>query len=98
MDYFSNRSQYASTLELQGSNDDFVSEIVTLKTIGEEIHEGWNNYELPSIATYSAYRLFNSQNKGCDDIGELKLYGQTVFEFNGGAATCVVELINMESS
>ena len=66
MDYFSNRAVYTDTLELQGSNDDFGSDINTLATVGSELHEGWNSYDLPSLASYSAYRLFNSQNNGCN--------------------------------
>ena len=66
MDYFSGSAVYADTLELQGSNDEFVSDINTLETIGEEIHEGWNSYDLKPLASYSSYRLFNSKENGCD--------------------------------
>ena len=58
-------------------------EIEDILTVGEEIHEGWNDYDLYTVADdgtllvdrYSYYRLYNARNAGCDDIGEVQLIG-----------------------
>ena len=72
MDYFSDKSVLAGNLKLQGSLDDFSSSIVDLVIVGEEIHEGWNSYDLdPSVAQFNSYRLFNAEAGGLNDIGEL---------------------------
>lgn len=80
MDYFADAyDRYDGKLKFQGSDDDFASDIVDIFTVGAEIHEGWNSYEVNQVK-YSSYRLFNAQNAGCDGIGELKLYGKEVFD------------------
>jgi len=89
MDYFSNKSILADNLVFQGSNDGFSSDINDLVTVGEEIHEGWNSYDLP-MSTYSSFRIFNAENNGCNSIGELKLFGQKVYDVTTNNADCPV--------
>lgn len=50
MDYFPSASTYDGTLVFQGSNDGFTEEAETLVTVGIEIHEGWNYYDLTETA------------------------------------------------
>ena len=77
MDFFKDKSKYAGTLVFQGSNDGFITDINDLQTVYEELHEGFNTYEFEyTKPAYKSYRLFNPTAGGCDQIGELKLFGQ----------------------
>jgi len=97
MDYFTNKALYAGTLKFQGSNDGFVNNINTLVTVGEEIHEGWNSYDLSNVA-FSSFRIFNPTNNGCDAIGEIKLFGQVVLDFGAGPSSCDVKIVDVTSN
>ena len=48
IDYFSDKSVYNGFLKLQGSNLGFDNEddVTTILTVGAELHEGWNYYNL----------------------------------------------------
>ena len=69
--------------------------------VGEEAHEGWNNYDLSKLDSgvpkYSAYRLFSSAFKGCDDIGEVRFIGHEVILDDSDTYECDVELVSYES-
>lgn len=95
MDFFTNKALYAGVLQLQGSNDAFAAETVTLVTVGEEIHEGWNSFSLTGAA-YSSYRIFNPTAGGCNAIGELNFFGQVAFVFPT-TATCDVKVLDVAS-
>lgn len=94
MDYYSDVSVYAGALTLQGSNDDFVADINDLQVVNQEIHEGWNYYELAS-PSYNSYRLFNANNNGCNKIGELNLIGQDVFDSASDPLTLQVGVVDI---
>ena len=95
LDYF-DMAAINATLKFQGSNDAFVSEIIDLVVIGDEAHEGWNYYdmkELSAIPKYSAYRLFNENAKGCDDIGEIHFIGKEVLDITADDYVCEAEVV-----
>jgi hypothetical protein len=48
MDFFDDRTIMENHLKFQGSNDNFASSetIEDIVIIGEDIHEGWNYYDL----------------------------------------------------
>ena len=63
---------------------------------GEEVHEGWNYYDmkdLTAIPKYGAFRLFSNVTKGCDDIGEIRLIGHEVIDVSTDDHSCETELI-----
>lgn len=91
MDVFTNKDLYAGNLKIQGSNDFASGTIEDLVVIGEELYEGWNNYELNS-ATYERFRIFNSVSNGCDNIGEIKFFGQKVIDTIDAMVTLDVEI------
>ena len=97
IDYFSDKSLYNDNLKLQGSNVGFDNEadIITIHTIGAELHEGWNYYNLKAIygdsyqlPEYRYYRLFNEQSNGCDKIGEVTFLGTQAFTTDVNTHTC----------
>lgn len=93
MDYFPDTSTYDGALKFQGSNDGFAEDIVDIETVGIEIHEGWNYYDLTEIAPrYNAYRLYNAKSGGCNDIGQVMLYGQEVIDSEEPTHNCSVEV------
>ena len=68
IDYFSDKSVYNGYLRLQGSNLGFDNDddVTTILTVGAELHEGWNYYNLQAIygdsyelPEFRYYRLFN---------------------------------------
>ena len=96
MDYFGDAyDRYDGQLKFQGSDDGFASDIVDIVTVGAEIHEGWNSYEVNQVK-FSSYRLFNAAGAGCDGIGELKLYGKEVYDNADSAVLCTVELYDLD--
>lgn len=92
MDYFPDSSLYDGHLHFQGSNDDFIADINTLVTVGIDIHEGWNYFDLTDSnginPKYQAYRLYNAQNGGCDKIGEIEVFGSEVIDSTSTVETC----------
>lgn len=54
----------------------------------DEIHEGWNYYDLTELLAvtpkYKAYRMYNGRSSGCDKIGEVEVYG---YEIRDSSAT-----------
>ena len=81
-------------LTFQGSNDGFATEAVDLMTASCELKEGWNTYDLSDTApTYSSYRLYNELENGCDDIGEVQIYGHEVIENESDTHECSVEVV-----
>ena len=95
MDIF-NINVIKDKLEFQGSNDDFLSESVTIFTVGDEVHEGWNSYEVDK-PKFSSYRLHNTEVNGCNDIGELQLLGKEVFDDENSDVQCDVEILDVAS-
>lgn len=96
MDFFSdNYDLYDGLLVFQGSNDDFTT-AVDIFTVGAEIHEGWNSYSV-NKSTFRSYRLFNSAANGCNNIGELKLYGKEVIESDSSTIFCTVEILDVQT-
>ena len=62
----------------------------------DEMHEGWNYYDMKdidAIPKYSAYRLFNANARGCDDIGEIRFIGQEVLDITIDDHACEAELV-----
>jgi hypothetical protein len=63
MDFFTDRSIRINNLKLQGSDlpfDDELAVIDEIVLVGEEIHEGWNYYDLSTNPRkYRYYRMFN---------------------------------------
>ena len=93
MDYFNDKyDRYDGLLIFQGSNDDFVT-TVDIFTVGAEIHEGWNSYKV-NKSNFLSYRLFNSAQNGCNNIGELKLYGKEVLDNDDSIIFCTVEILD----
>jgi hypothetical protein len=97
MDYFPDSSLYDGHLHFQGSNDDFTADINTLVTVGIDIHEGWNYFDLTDSnginPKYQAYRLYNAQNGGCDKIGEIEVYGSEVIDSTATTEACEPEIV-----
>lgn len=62
LDYF-DVNKINNSLKFQGSNDGFVAETVDLLTMTEDVHEGWNYFDMKDltdgIPKYGAYRLHN---------------------------------------
>ena len=93
MDYFNDKyERYDGLLIFQGSNDDFVT-TVDIFTVGAEIHEGWNSYQV-NKSNFLSYRLYNSAQNGCNNIGELKLYGKEVLDNDDSIIFCTVEVLD----
>ena len=98
MDYFGNNfDRYDGNLKFQGSDDAFATDINDIFTVGAEIHEGWNSYDV-SKPKYTSYRIFNAENNGCNGLGELKLYGKEVYDNPSSMVSCDVELFDVEAS
>ena len=77
MDTILNRDVYEGNLKFQGSDDDFNT--VDFEKVIDTIHEGPNVISFEALLvkpSYKAYRLYNAQSRGCDQIGELKFYGE----------------------
>ena len=96
MDYFGNKELYVGNLVFQGSNDGFDLDINDLLVVGEELHEGWNYYDLDK-PDFASYRLFNAENNGCNSIGELKLFGQKVYSADFDPITCFTDIYIYET-
>ena len=95
MDIF-NKNVIIDKLEFQGSNDDFLSDVVTIFTVGDEVHEGWNSYEVDK-PKFSSYRLHNAEVNGCNNIGELQLLGKEVIDDENSELQCDVEILDVAS-
>jgi hypothetical protein len=64
MDTFTDNSPYVENLKFQGSDDDFTT-VTEIFTVGVEIHEGWNVYDMSDYGSPEAmasYRLINEVN------------------------------------
>lgn len=97
MDYFT-RANLVDNLVLQGSNDAFSSEVVDILTVSEEIHEGWNMYDLSATApTYSSYRYYNAASN-CNKIGEIQFIGHEVLNSVLDAEDCATEVVLEDAS
>ena len=107
MSYFSDIDVYNTKLMFQGSNDGFANplDITTIFTVGEELHEGRNYYKfqemvdamtISELPAYRYYRLFNAENNGCDNIGELTFIGSVAFETETNIHSCSV-VISIDS-
>jgi len=64
MDFFTDRDARINYLKLQGSDlpfEDVLATIEEIVLVGEEIHEGWNYYDLSdNPRKYRYYRMFNT--------------------------------------
>ena len=93
--YFMNRftrANFVGKLSFQGSQDGV--SYVTLFTVGEEIHEGWNNYpfEAGKEPRYRYYRFFGSASGSCI-VGEIGLRGTEVIDSDTSSySSCPIEL------
>ena len=106
MDYFPDPSKYVGNLVFQGSNYPFWTnlEIVDILTIGEEIHEGWNDYSLAVeqedgeiiAPRFAYYRLYNPVLDGCDSVGEVMMIGIQVITSTDPAVGCKAEIVQPE--
>ena len=71
-----------------------------LVTVSDEIHEGWNYYDLDDPVTgtpkYNAYRVYSDTNGGCNDIGEIKLIGFEVINDSNDEIACDVEIVYLD--
>jgi hypothetical protein len=96
MDYFTDRENRVRFLKFQGSNlpfDNPSASIEDIVVVDEEIHEGWNYYDLSdNPRKYAHYRMFNQNNNGCDNIGEIKLIGQEVIDNSANSHGCSVKI------
>jgi hypothetical protein len=80
-------SNYAGNLVFQGCNDKI--NWVTLITVGNEIHEGWNYYYFQSSPLKYRYYQFASSGPATNqEIGEVQLYGAIVINDNNPSYTC----------
>ena len=63
LDYF-DVNKINNSLKFQASNDGFVAETVDLLTMTQDVHEGWNYFDMKDLTNgipkYGAYRLFNA--------------------------------------
>ena len=88
-------------LKIEASSDNFVSSIETLVTVGEEVHEGWNYYDLTESGTkdpskYQYYRLISdSPSKGFDNIGEINYIGYEVIDNTDDSYACDIEIVEI---
>ena len=81
-----------------------MSEVIELMVVGEDVHEGWNYFSMSDLVEdsenalvdlpkYNAYRLFNTEDKGCDDISEIKFIGHEVIDDLSTEHDCEAELV-----
>ena len=89
---------------IEASTDNFVSSTVELVHVSEELHEGWNYYDLTeytsdsSTAKYQYYRMrSNATEKGCDAIGEIHFFGHEVIADTNDAYSCNIELVEFST-
>lgn len=85
-------------LLIQASSDNFVSSVETLATVSEEVHEGWNYYDLTEGGTkdpakYRYYRLSSDVFKGCNSIGEIHYIGYEVIDDEQDTYTCDIDFV-----
>jgi hypothetical protein len=96
MDYYTSREARVGHLKFQGSYlpfDDSNLAIEDIVVVDEEIHEGWNYYDLSdNPRAYTYYRMFNDQAAGCNHIGEIKLMGQEVIDSTADTHDCAVKI------
>ena len=67
-------------LFIEASNDNF-NTVELLVSVSEEVHEGWNYYDLSDLAAneFQYFRLRSDADAhGCDDIGEIHYIGYEV--------------------
>jgi hypothetical protein len=66
-------------LFIEGSSDNFVDNIELLVAVSEEVHEGWNYYDLTELDFTAKYQYFrlrsDAGSNGCDGIGEIHYIG-----------------------
>ena len=77
------RDEAINNLKFEASNDDFLSETVLLKVVGNELVEGWNTYDISNLEpAYKSYRLRGSltEDNSCNNIGEIRFLGYEVHE------------------
>lgn len=88
-------------LRIEGSSDNFDADIEILAEVGEEVHEGWNYYDLTDEETgelpkYAYYRLkSNMTASGCDSIGEVRYFGYEVIDDDETSFECPIELVEI---
>lgn len=68
-------------MTIEGSNDNFDLDVNVLATVGSELIEGWNYYDLSSMTpAYQYYRIKSNllEGGGCSYLGELNLTGYEI--------------------
>jgi hypothetical protein len=102
MDFYSDRDARIGHLKFQGSDlpfDDALAVIEDIVVVGEEIHEGWNYYDLSdNPRKYANYRMFSAHNYGCNHIGEIKLIGQEVIDSEEPTHDCAVKITRADEA
>ena len=80
-----NKKDFVGHLKLQGSNDH--SSWSDLKTVDDNIHEGWNtlSFDEGSLPGFRYYRYFS--NKSCK-VGEIDFVGDEVIDHEEEDLTC----------
>lgn len=87
------KSRFVGNLTLQGSNDDFEADINEIVIVGDEIHEGWNSYDLSqTLPSYNSYRLCNEIDGGLEYISEIELIGNLVLDSHSETEDCPVTI------
>ena len=90
-------------LFIEASNDNFVNadNIQLLATVSDEVHEGWNYYDLSELEThdYMYFRIRSNATEGnfCDSIGEIHYMGYEVINDENTSHDCAIEHVALST-
>lgn len=92
-------SMIVDSLFIEASTDNFNSSIEHLVTISDEVHEGWNYYDLTSLSISNEFQYFRVRSfapfSGCDGIGEIHFIGYEVIDDDSSAYDCKIEHVEI---
>ena len=83
------KSTYSGKLAFQYSSDGI--SYTTQFTVGNEIHEGWNYYDLATPLKFRYYR-FKGSGVGSCNVGEFVMIGQVAINNNANTYQCTPSL------
>jgi len=68
-----------------------------LVEVSDEVHEGWNYYDLSDIDhSYQYFRIrSNATNDGCNSIGEIHYMGFEVIDDDSDTYECKIEHVQL---
>lgn len=86
-------------LKIEASTDNFGSSSSTelLVEVSEEVHEGWNYYDLSDLShEFQYFRIRSTANwSGCNSIGEIHYMGYEVINDDNDTYQCKIEHVEL---